>query len=47
MSIGIPNMKFLHLNICQEKVCKDNDTDADNANDDDNADTNDGQSMIL
>ena len=38
MYIGIPNMKFLHLTLCQGKVC----TDDTNANDND-ANNDDGQ----
>ena len=44
MCIGIPNMKFLCLTLCQEEVCTDND----NANNDDDANNNnDEQSMIV
>ena len=43
MCIGIPNMKFLYLTLCQGEVCTDVNNDA---NDDANA-NDDGQSMIV
>ena len=42
MCIGIPNMKFLCLTLCQAEVCTDDD-DTNNAN----ADANYGLSMIV
>ena len=44
-SICIPNMKFLHLTLCQGEVFTDNDANA-NANDDD-ANNDDEQFMIV
>ena len=46
MCICIPNMKFLCLTLCQEKVCTD-DTNDDNTKDNDANANDDGQSMIL
>ena len=46
MYMGIPNMKFLCLTLCQGKVCTDDDDTNDTNNDDANA-SDDGQSMIV
>ena len=43
MCLCVPNMKFLHLTLCQGEVCTDDDA---NANDDD-ANDDDGQFMIV